>query len=234
MHKVCIILPTYNEMMNLERMTRELLKHVPGATLLVVDDNSPDGTGSLALRLAEAEPRLRVLQRKGKEGLGKAYLHAFEVVLADPQIEILCMMDCDFSHDPAALPELIAACEANDVAIGSRYVRGGTTRGWSFWRKMLSTGGNRYAQLITQMPVRDLTAGFYALRADAIRKIVRETIDSSGYAFQIELKCAFHSSGARLVEVPIIFRERAGGESKLARHIVSEGIVAPWKILWKK
>lgn len=234
MRKVTVIIPTYNEAMNLERMVREVHTHVPEATILVVDDNSPDGTGELALTLAKKEPRVKVLQRKGKEGLGKAYLHAFEVILADSQVEVVVMMDCDFSHDPAALPALIRACESHDVAIGSRYVRGGKMEGWSFWRRLLSTGGNLYAQLVTRMLIRDLTAGFYALRADALRALPCETIDSSGYAFQIELKCALHRNGARITEVPITFRERAGGESKLSGHIISEGIVAPWKIVWRR
>lgn len=234
MRNVTVILPTYNESMSLERMTREILTHVPHAAILVVDDNSPDGTGALAEKLAKNEPRITLLSRKGKEGLGKAYLHAFDVILADPTVNVVCMMDCDFSHDPATLPVLIAACEQHDVAIGSRYVRGGEMVGWSSWRRFLSMGGNLYAQLVTRMPVRDLTAGFYALRASVLRALSRERIDSSGYAFQIELKCALHRSGARFTEVPITFRERAGGESKLSGHIISEGVVAPWKIVWRR
>lgn len=234
MSKVTIILPTYNEAMNIEAITHAVLTAVPHASLLIVDDNSPDGTGTIARTLAEKNPRIQVLSRKGKEGLGKAYLHAFEVLLANPDTEIICMMDSDFSHDPSALPQLIAACESAEVAVGSRYVKGGSTLGWSLWRKALSVGGNAYAQLITGVPVHDLTAGFYALRAEALRSLARESIDSSGYAFQIELKSAFHRAGARITEVPITFRERAGGESKLSGHIISEGILAPWKIARKK
>lgn len=234
MPNVTVIIPTYNEAMNIARMVRAVFEAVPDARVLIVDDNSPDGTGALALELARNDSRVKVLQRKGKEGLGRAYLHAFEVVLADPEAKIICMMDADFSHNPASLPALIAACGGSDVAVGSRYVRGGATVGWSHWRKFLSKSGNWYARLVTRMPIKDLTAGFYAIRVDTLRKLSREDFDNSGYAFQIELKCVLRRGGARITEVPITFRERAGGESKLSGHIISEGIIAPWKIIWKK
>jgi dolichol-phosphate mannosyltransferase len=234
MRNATVIIPTYNEAMNIVRICAAVLKAAPEAHILIVDDNSPDGTGTLANELAKASAHISVLERKGKEGLGKAYLHAFAAVLAESDVKVICTMDADFSHDPADVPKLIKACDDYDVAIGSRYVCGGRTVGWSLWRRVLSWGGNLYAGFVTRIPVRDLTAGFIAVRTDTLRTVGLENINSSGYAYQIELKCALWKSGARITEVPITFRERIGGESKISGHIVSEGIIAPWKIVWKK
>ena len=234
MRKITIVIPTYNEAMNIAGICAAVLAVAPEVHILIVDDNSPDGTGAIALELAKNDSHISVLERKGKEGLGKAYLNAFEIILADPEVEIICTMDADFSHNPSDIPALIAACTNHDVAIGSRYIRGGTTEGWSFWRKMLSRGGNLYARFVIGIPVWDITAGFSAVQTQALRKIDLGTIDSSGYAYQIELKYALWKSGAHIVEIPIIFRERIGGESKISGHIISEGIMAPWKMIWRR
>jgi dolichol-phosphate mannosyltransferase len=223
---VWVVVPTYNERGNLEPIASAILAALPEAELLIVDDASPDGTGELADTLAAGEPRISVLHRAGKEGLGVAYRDAFRWVLERPDARALVQMDADFSHDPAALPRLLAPLmDTADLVLGTRYMRGGGTVGWPWYRKLISRGGTLFARTVLLLPYRDLTGGFKAWRrelADAIR--LRET-SGSGYGFQIETTWWAHRRGARIVEVPIVFRERVVGSSKMSGGIIREALL---------
>lgn len=229
-----IVLPTFNERENIAAIIHAVLTEVPGAQVLIVDDNSPDGTASVVEELMKKEPRLSILKRARKEGLGRAYVHAFKKLLNDSSVRTIVEMDADFSHDPVYLPKLLEKRGEYDLVVGSRNVVGGGTAGWELWRKLLSRGGNIYARTVTGLPVSDSTGGFNAISAEYLRKIDLDKIDSSGYAFQIELKYLLYKAGARITEFPIIFKNRAGGESKLSSHIIREGILAPWKLIMRK
>ncbi|TML37320.1 MAG: polyprenol monophosphomannose synthase [Actinobacteria bacterium] len=222
--RATVCLPTYNEHENLEPMLRALGVH--GVRVLVIDDNSPDGTGRLADRLAQELDYVDVLHRPRKEGLGPAYLAGFRRALADGVDRIL-EMDCDFSHDPKDVPRLIAATEEADLAIGSRYVGGGETVNWGVVRRAISAGGSLYARVLLSVAIRDLTAGFKCYRADVLRTIDLDAVDSKGYAFQIETVYRAVRAGFRVVEVPIRFVDREVGGSKMSRAIVLEAI---WKV----
>jgi dolichol-phosphate mannosyltransferase len=226
--RATICLPTYNERENLERMLRTLggvLRE--GDRVLVVDDNSPDGTGELADRLAAELAFVDVLHRERKEGLGPAYLAGFRRALAT-DAELVLEMDCDFSHDPADARRLIAAAEDGaDLVLGSRYVRGGSIPNWGLARRAISLGGNLYAQAFLQSGVRDLTGGFKCFRRRVLETIDLNAIDSKGYAFQIETTYRVLRAGFRVVEVPIAFVDREEGHSKMNRSIVVE---AAWKV----
>ena len=233
MKKICVVLPTYNERENIETILGKIFINVVGATVLVVDDNSPDGTGVAVEGLRKKYPNLFLLKRKGKEGLGKAYTEAFLHVLQKMDQEWVLMMDADLSHNPEHIPEMLKKTMSASVVVGSRYVDGGKTVGWELWRRVLSRGGNIYARIVTGLPVRDLTGGFNLMHRDVLGKIDFSDFDASGYAFIMELKRKLHKAGAKFAEVPITFRNRTGGESKISSHIISEGVVAPWRIRFK-
>jgi dolichol-phosphate mannosyltransferase len=220
-----LCLPTYNERENLEPMVRALAP--TGVRVLVVDDNSPDGTGELADRLAAELDFVDVLHRERKEGLGPAYLAGFRRALADGADYVL-EMDCDFSHDPQDVPRLLAAVEAGaDIALGSRYVEGGRIENWGLVRRFVSAGGSFYARALLGLPVHDLTGGFKCIRREVLESIDLDAIDSRGYAFQIELTYRALRKGFRVTEVPIRFTDRTKGRSKMSRAIVAEAI---WKV----
>ena len=219
-----VCLPTYNERENVERMVRALGEH--GVSVLVIDDNSPDGTGELADRLARELAHVEVLRRERKEGLGPAYLAGFRRALAD-NAELILEMDCDFSHDPADVPRLVAAAGEADLALGSRYVPGGSVGNWGLLRRGVSAGGSLYARLLLGVGVRDLTGGFKCYRRAVLETIDLEAISSKGYAFQIETTYRALRAGFRVVEVPIRFVDREQGGSKMSRRIVLEAI---WKV----
>jgi dolichol-phosphate mannosyltransferase len=219
-----VCLPTYNERENLERMVRALGAH--GVSVLVIDDSSPDGTGELADRLAQELDHVDVLHRPRKEGLGPAYLAGFRHALAGGA-ELILEMDCDFSHDPADVPRLLAAVEEADVAVGSRYVPGGSVRNWGLVRRFVSAGGSFYARVLLGVGVRDLTAGFKCYRRAVLETIDLDAISSLGYAFQIETTYRALRAGFRVVEVPIAFADREHGGSKMSKGIVLE---AMWKV----
>jgi dolichol-phosphate mannosyltransferase len=224
---VWVILPTYNEAANLERITGAILEQLPeSGHVLVVDDNSPDGTGEIADRLAGGNERIQVLHRGVKEGLGPAYLAGFRVAL-DAGAERIVEMDADFSHDPAYLPELIGATERADLAIGSRYVPGGGITHWGPLRRFISRGGSTYARLALGLPIRDLTGGFKCFRRIVLETIDLDTIQARGYAFQVETTYRAIRAGFRVVEVPIVFKDRADGTSKMTKAIVAE---AMWRV----
>lgn len=220
--RVTVVIPTYNERDNLSHIASAVTHQ--GYRLLVVDDSSPDGTGEVADRLAVSEPRMSVLHRPHKEGLGPAYAAGFDRALGEGA-EIVVEMDADFSHDPTDLPRLVRAIdEGADLAIGSRYVAGGSTPDWPLVRRLISRGGNIYARLMLGLKVRDATAGFRAFRADALRRLPYQTARASGYAFQVEMAYRASLAGLKVVEVPISFRDRTRGTSKMGTGIVIEAM----------
>lgn len=229
-----IILPTYNEAENIENALEAFLQASDRVEILVVDDESPDGTAALAEAVAQSEKRVSVFRRTGKRGLAPAYIAGFERALAGGYQRIL-QMDADFSHPPQKIPELLAAVDSGaDLAVGSRYVDGGGTRDWGIIRKVLSRGGGLYARAILGVPVQDLTAGFTCWNADLLRKISFDRIQSNGYGFQIEMKYRAHKLGARIQEVPIIFADRELGTSKMSPGIALEAIALVWKIRFSR
>jgi dolichol-phosphate mannosyltransferase len=225
-----LILPTYNEAENLEPIVRAALPRLAEATgehhLLVVDDGSPDGTGAIAERLAAELPEVEVLHRPAKQGLGRAYLAGFAHAL-ERGAELLIEMDADFSHDPADLPRLIAAAADADLVIGSRYVPGGGVENWPLHRRVLSRGGSFYARTILGVPIRDLTGGFKCFRRSTLDGIDYANTHADGYGFQIELTYRAYTEGFRVREIPIVFREREHGTSKMTARIALEAI---WKV----
>jgi dolichol-phosphate mannosyltransferase len=222
-----ICLPTYNEKDNVEPMVRALRGlDFEDLHVLVIDDNSPDGTGAIAERLAAEDDHVHVLHRERKEGLGPAYLAGFRRAL-ELGADLVFELDCDFSHDPAEVPRLAAATENADLVLGSRYVRGGGTRNWGFVRRFVSRGGSLYAQAFLQLGLRDLTGGFKCYRRKVLETIDLDGISSLGYAFQIETTYRALRAGFRVVEVPITFADREVGGSKMSKGIVLEAI---WRV----
>jgi dolichol-phosphate mannosyltransferase len=221
-----VILPTYNEAENLGPISGAILDHLPGATLLVVDDGSPDGTGKLADNLASADPRIRVRHRAAKQGLGRAYLDGFGVALAGGA-SIVIQMDADFSHDPATLPALIAPILADraDLVIGSRYAPGGGVIDWGLARRVVSRGGSLFARIVLGLGPHDLTGGFKVWRATTLGSIPFDGVHAGGYVFQIEMTYRASRMGARIREVPITFRDRRVGVSKMSRRIIGEALI---------
>jgi len=225
-----IVIPTYNERDGLADIVHAVRAAVPDASILIVDDNSPDGTGQLADELAAADPRVRVRHRAGKEGLGRAYVDAF-LALLDEGWERIVQMDADFSHDPHDVPRLLRALDDGaDVAVGSRYVSGGTTVNWGVRRKLISRGGSLYARWVLGVGVRDLTAGFKAWRSELLRRIPLREVGAQGYGFQIEMTYRALRAGARLVEIPIRFVDRRVGQSKMSETIFIEAITIVWRL----
>lgn len=234
MHKTLIILPTYNEIDNIRPLVEDILNRGP-YDILVVDDNSPDGTGKLADTLAEEhEDRVFVLHRTNKEGLGRAYVAGFYWGL-EHGYEVLFEMDADFSHDPSHLSQFMREISAGaDVVLGSRNIRGGGTRNWSLLRQVISKGGSMYARLILFSPYHDLTSGFKAFRREVLKALDLDKIESNGYSFQIEVTHRAHQMGFKVRETPIIFEDRKVGTSKMNSKIVLEAMGVVWKIRLSK
>ena len=230
-----VVLPTYDEIDNLRPIAAAILEQLPAATLLVVDDASPDGTGELADELAAADPRVRVRHRPGKQGLGRAYLDGFRVALAGGAEQVV-QMDADWSHDPAALQSLLAPLldGSADVVIGSRYVKGGGVEDWGIARRIISRGGSLFARIVLALPVHDLTGGFKAWRASTLASIPFGGVHAGGYVFQIEMTWRARSAGARIREVPIVFRDRQVGSSKMSRRIIVEALVIVVGLRWEQ
>ena len=228
---VWVVLPTYDERENLEAISDAILTALPEAELLIVDDNSPDGTGQLADTIAARQPRVQVLHRDAKEGLGAAYRHGFRWALGQPGMRAAVQMDADFSHDPADLPRLLRPLMRDaDLSLGSRYIRGGGTVGWPLHRQLISRAGTFFARTVLLLPYRDLTGGFKAWRRELLEAVRLRDANTSGYGFQVEMTWWAHRRGAKIVQVPIIFRERVAGHSKMSRGIILEALLMVVKL----
>lgn len=228
--RVLVIIPTYNERENLPRIVPEVLQVHPTLEVLVVDDNSPDGTGLLAAGMARDDPRVHVLHREGKGGLGGAYIEGFRWGLAR-EYELFFEMDADFSHPPAKIPTMIEASRLHPVVVGSRYLgRRVNVVNWPLTRLLVSIFGSIYARVITRVPVFDATGGFNCWRREVLEALALDRIESNGYAFQIELKLRAWRKGFKPVEIPIVFTERETGDSKMSKRIVAEAIWKVWKL----
>lgn len=227
--KPIVVIPTYNEGSNLERLARQLLLVDPELHLLVVDDNSPDGTGKLADRLAAETGRVSVLHRAGKLGLGSAYREGFRLAL-DMGADLVVQMDADFSHDPSVLPLFFEKMKECDLVIGSRYLNGVSVVNWPLRRLMLSYFASVYTRVITGLTISDCTSGFKCFRAAALRAIDLDRVRSDGYSFQIEMNYRCVEKGMRVEEVPIIFIDRHAGTSKMSKKIVREAVLMVWKL----
>jgi len=234
MAKALIIVPTYNEAENVRGIAERLLAALPAADVLIVDDNSPDGTGAIADEMAAADRRIHVMHRAGKLGLGTAYVDGFGWGLPRGY-EYLFEMDADGSHDPKYLPQMLALAEDGaDAVVGSRNIPGGGTVNWGIGRKLLSRGGSFYARTILGIDVRDVTAGFICWNRRVLEAIDLPTVDSNGYSFQIEMKYRALKRGFRIVETPIIFVDRRVGQSKMSRAIVAEALVKVWALRFRR
>jgi len=229
--RVVVLIPTYNERENLPRIVARVRAAVPAADVLVLDDNSPDGTGAVADDLASGDSQVNVLHRRGKEGLGAAYLAGFAWAL-DRGYDAAVEMDADGSHQPEQLPALLAAADHADVVIGSRWARGGTVVNWPLSRKVLSVGGNVYVKVMLGMSVNDATGGYRVYRATALRELDLDSVESQGYGFQVDMTWRAVRAGLDVVEVPIEFVERVVGESKMSGSIVQEAMlnVTKWSV----
>ena len=230
--KTVIALPTYNEKENLELMVAAIGEVQPDVDILVVDDNSPDGTGDIAERLSSENPHLFVLHRENKEGLGPALVAAFRWML-ERDYDLLITMDCDFSHDPKYLADMLRLAETHDLVTGSRRVPGGGSENWGFVRQMVSAGGSLYARLLLGLPVKDVTAGFNAYRRHVLETLDFDALFTSGYARQIELKYRIWKGGAKLAETPIVFPDRVRGTSKMSSGIFFEALLSVAKLKLK-
>ena len=227
--RALVIVPTYNERENLPRLIPAILGQGPQFELLVVDDNSPDGTGAIAEEWAARDPRVHVLRRAGKLGLGTAYIAGFKYALAH-DYDVAFEMDADFSHNPAMLPRLLDAVRHADVAIGSRWVAGGGTVNWSLLRTLISRGGSLYAGRLLGLPIKDLTGGFKCFRRRVLAELDLDAITSNGYGFQVEVNYYCHALGFHVVEVPIRFVDRTAGTSKMSSGIVVEAAKVVWQL----
>jgi dolichol-phosphate mannosyltransferase len=228
--KALVIIPTYNESQNLPRIVPRVLAQDPELHILVVDDNSPDGTGRIADELSAREPRVHVLHRPGKGGLGPAYIAGFQWALRETDTRFVFEMDADFSHDPDSIPEFLEVIEDVDLVVGSRYLQGVTVINWPLSRLILSVGANIYASLVTGLPLRDCTGGFKCFRRETLEQLPLERVRSDGYSFQIELNFQVWRRGLRIKEIPIIFTDRVQGQSKMSRRIIWEAAWMVWRL----
>jgi dolichol-phosphate mannosyltransferase len=234
LERTVVLIPTYNERENLPRIVSRVRSAVPAVDILVLDDNSPDGTGAVADELAAADPQVNVLHRPGKAGLGAAYLAGFSWAL-DRGYDAAVELDADGSHSPEQLPALLAAAETADVVLGSRWVRGGSVVNWPLARKVLSVGGNVYVKVLLGMPVNDATGGYRVYRTSALREMDLHSVECQGYGFQVDMTWRAVQAGLTVVEVPITFVERVLGESKMSGAIISEAMrsVTKWAIAYR-
>lgn len=230
--KPLVVIPTYNESENIHRMLEQVLGNLKNCDILVVDDGSPDGTADIVKKHSDFGTRVHLLLRRGKEGLGKAYIAGFDWAMRHPnaQYHAVVQMDADFSHSPRALPYLVGKLEQNDGVVGSRYVEGGGTENWGAMRLLISKLGSSYARMILGTRIKDMTGGFNAWRVETLRAVDVTSIKSEGYCFQIELKYRAQQAGLRLTEHPIQFSERRAGQSKMSMGIIFEAIFKVWKL----
>ncbi len=227
--KPLVIIPTYNEKENVEELLRQIFALEAGIEILIVDDNSPDGTGALADRMAAADPRVHVLHREGKMGLGSAYRAGFQYAL-QRDYDVVFEMDADFSHSPESIPVFLKEIETADLVLGSRYLHGVTVVNWPLTRLILSYSANMYSRIITGMPIKDATGGFKCFRREVLEAIDWSRVKSDGYGFQIEINFKAYRKGFRIKEIPILFVDRMAGESKMSRKIVWEAAYMVWRL----
>lgn len=231
--KDVIIIPTYNEKENIGKLIKAIFSLLPSVHILVVDDSSPDGTSQEVENMKKEMPNLELLLRKSKEGLGRAYITAFKKVLTDPDVRCLCTMDADFSHSAEYLPKMLGEIDGHDVVVGSRYVKGGGTKGWPFGRRVLSQMAKIYCQIVLRLPIKDCTSGFLCIKSALLKKIGLEKIGASGFAFLVELKYFMREKGASFKEIPICVENRKEGKSKITTRIIWEGIVISLKLVFR-
>jgi len=231
--QVLILIPTYNEKDNIEKITAAVLEHLPSANILVIDDNSPDGTGDIADRLAQGNEKIKVLHRSGKLGLGTAYTEGFKKALAE-EYDVAITFDADFSHPADALPQVVKLLEDYDFVVASRYIKGGRPVGWPLRRYLLSRGANYYAAFMGRMGIKDCTGGFNAIRRKVLESYPLDNMKSRGYVFHHEIKYRAHRAGFRLTEFPIEFTDRREGQSKMSWRIVLEAFFRVLKLRFQK
>jgi len=225
-----IITPTYNERNNIRALVNKIFALYPAIHVLVVDDNSPDGTAAVVKELQLKYPNLHLKQRMSKLGLASAYLESFKDVLQEyHDVRAIITMDADLSHNPTVIGTMLKEIENYDLVLGSRYVKGGGVKNWELWRRLLSRGGNFYARIVTQSSIHDLTTGFHCYRAKLLRHYDLDDIEAMGFAFLIEMKITAERLGAKIKEFPIIFPGRTDGQSKLSNNIIHEGLIVPWR-----
>lgn len=227
--KAIVIIPTYNEAENIEKLIKKILSVVPDINILIIDDNSPDGTAEIVEKLMEEDQRVHLIKRPRKMGLGTAYIEGFKYALAN-DFEAIFEMDADFSHNPEDLPRFLDALQDADLVIGSRYLTGVNVINWPLRRLILSYFANLYTRVITGMPIKDATGGFKCFRASALKQIDLDKVKTNGYGFQIEMNFRFWAKGFRVKEIPIIFIDRMNGVSKMNKKIIIEAIFLVWKL----
>ena len=231
---VLVVVPTYNERENLPLLARGVLAH-PGFRMLVVDDGSPDGTGAVADALAIEYPgRVEVMHRTGQRGLGRSYIDGLQKAIAQPDVDLVCQMDADLSHNPEYLPALVAATTDHDVVIGSRYLNGVSVVNWPLHRIFLSAFANRYIRTVTSLTPRDCTSGYRCWRRESLARLPLKAMVSDGYAFLVEMLFEASRRGCRIGEVPIIFVERRQGQSKVSSSVLIESLITPWRLVFRK
>lgn len=224
-----VITPTYNECKNISVLVHRIFSLYPSINVLVVDDNSPDGTADVVKSLQLTFPNLHLRERPGKLGLASAYLESFDYVLRKyPDTRAIITMDADLSHDPVVIGPMLREIETCDLVLGSRYVAGGSIEDWQLWRLILSRGGNLYARIVSDIPIYDITTGYQCFRADLLRNERFKSITANGFAFLMEIKMFAYSLNAKIRELPITFKNRIDGQSKISNHIIYEGFVVPW------
>lgn len=228
--KSLVVIPTYNESENIGRIVPLVLGQDPDLHVLVVDDNSPDGTGAIVDAMMETQPRVHCLHREGKSGLGSAYIAGFQWALENTDARFVFEMDADFSHDPGAIPSFLEAIEDADLVVGSRYLNGITVINWPLSRLILSVGANIYAGVVTGLPLKDCTGGFKCFRRETLEALPLDRVQSDGYSFQIELNWHAWKRGLKLREIPIIFTDRVEGVSKMSRKIIIEAMWMVWRL----
>jgi len=232
--RVLVVVPTYNEKDNLPLLAEGVLAH-PSFRMMVVDDGSPDGTGAIADGLAAKYPgRVEVMHRTGPRGLGRSYIDGLRKAIAQPDVDLVCQMDADLSHNPEYLPALAAATADNDVVIGSRYLNGVSVVNWPLHRIFLSAFANRYIRAVTSLTPNDCTSGFRCWRREALARLPLDRMVSDGYAFLVEMLFEARRAGCRIGEVPIIFVERRQGQSKVSSAVLMESLITPWRLLFRK
>ena len=229
-----IIVPTYNEKENIEELIGLVLALRPDIEMLIVDDNSPDGTGGIVDSIASREPRVHILHREGKLGLGSAYITGFKWALENTDAKYVFEMDADFSHDPSSIPEFLETIKSNDLVVGSRYLHGITVVNWPLSRLILSYSANIYTRIVTGLPLKDSTGGFKCFRREVLEQLPLDTIKSDGYSFQIEMNFFCWKKGFRVIEIPIIFVDRRVGISKMNKSIVWEAVFMVWRLRFMK